>query len=224
MPERMNKSKISMTKIVKYIRELSIIITGIVITVGFGLWVNKNNIKKDQKQYLVAIILELKENAEKFDTYAKTLQKCVRYSNYINSHDEKSINRDSISYYAYSSGPDDIGWGNWNPVTLYNEDAFEMFKSSGAMRQIDDKELLLSIWKVYHQMKSTQNEIDALLQYKKELGMSFLQRIDNGEQVVIPIKWFYINGTPQIMVNYCENTAVFIKEAISKLENSKIVK
>jgi hypothetical protein len=218
----MNNPKISMTKIVKYIRELSIIITGIVITVGFGLWVNKNNIKKDQKQYLDAIILELKENAENFDSYAKKLQKCVRYSNYIISHDEKSINQDSIQYYAYG-GRDDIGWGNWNPVTLYNEDAFEMFKSSGAMRQIADKELLLSLWKVYHLMKSTQNEIDDLLQYKKELGMSMLQRTDDGKQVVVPLKWFYINEAPRFMVNYCENTAEFIRETILKLESSEIV-
>ena len=212
-----------MTKIVKYLRELSIIITGIVITVGFGLWVNKNNIKKDQKQYFNAIILELKENAKSFDTYAKRLQKCVRYSNYINSHDEKSINQDSIQYYAYSD-QGSIGWGNTNPVTLYSEDAFEMFKSSGAMRQIDDKELLLSIWKVYHLMKSTQNEIDDNLRYKRELGMSFIQRIDDGEQVVVPMKWFYQNEVPQMMVYYCEGAAEFIRETISKLENSKIVK
>ena len=213
-----------MEKIVKYLRELSIITTGIVITVGFGLWVNKNNIKKDQRQYLNAIILELKENAENFDTYSKRLQKCVGYSNYLRSHDEKSINQDSINYYAYSSGPDEIGWGNSNPVTLYNEDAFEMFKSSGAMRQVDDKELLLSIWKVYHLMKCTQNEIDDNLQYKRELGMNYLQRLDNGEHVVVPIKWFYINNVPQIMVNNCYNTSEIIRETISKLEKSKIVK
>jgi hypothetical protein len=220
----MNKSKIPMTKIVKYLRELSIIITGIVITVGFGLWVNKNNIRKDQKQYLDAIVLELKENAESFDFYAKKLQKCVGYSNYLRSHDDKSINQDSINYYAYSTGNHEIGWGNTNPVTLYNEDAFEMFKSSGAMRQIDDKELLLSIWKVYHLMKCTQNEIDDHLRYKRELGMNFLQRVDNGEQVVAPIKWFYRNGIPQMMVDHCEYAAEFIRETISKLEQSKIVK
>jgi len=219
----MNKSKISITTILKYLRELSIIIIGIVITVGFGLWVNKNNIKKDQKQYVYAIILELKENVENFENYAKSLQKLVGYSNYVKSHDEKSINRDSINYYAFSS-QDEIGWGSWDPVTLYNEDAFDMFKSSGTMGHIDDKELLLTIWRVYHIMKSSQNEIDYCLQYKKELGMDFLKKIDNGEKVIVPIKWFYINDVPQFMVNNCENTAEIIKETISKLEKSKIVK
>ena len=221
--ESMNKPKNSMSKIVTFLRELAVVVTGIFITVGVGLWVNSNNIRKDQKLYLDAIIIELKENIENFDAYAKKLQKCVKYSNYISTRDEKSINKDSIGYYDWGN-QECVGWGNWNPVTLYNEDAFEMFKSSGAMRQIDDKELLLSIWKVYHLMKSTQSEIDNLLQFKKEIGMDFLQRIDNGEQVIVPMKWFYINEAPQFMVKYCEDTADLIRETLSKLEKSKIVK
>jgi len=37
----------SFQQIVKYLRELSIIVTGIAITVGIGFWVNSNNYKKD---------------------------------------------------------------------------------------------------------------------------------------------------------------------------------
>ena len=212
-----------MTKIGKYLRELSIVISGIFITVGIGLWVNNHNIKKDQKQYLESIILELKENAENFETYAKWLQKSVGYSNYLLSNDLKSLNKDSVNYYMLS-GSDGIGWGNPDPVTLFNEDAFEMFKTSGAMRQIDDKELLLSIWKVYHQMRKTQNGIDDDLRYKSELTMNRLQKIDDGKQDDVPIKWFYINEVPRHMVLACKYTAELIRETISKLEESKIVK
>ena len=220
----MNKSKVSMKPIVKYLRELSIVVMGVTITVGIGLWVNNNNIKKDQKQYLDAIILELEENADTFDTYAKMLQKSVRYSNYLHSlHDVKSLSRDSIRYYAITTD-DGIGWGNADPITLYNEDAFEMFKFSGAMRQVDDKKLLLSIWKVYHLMKSTQNRIDYCLQYKQELIVSDLHRIDDGKPVVVNGKWFYINNVPLQMVLECESAAKFIKETVSELEKSKIVK
>ena len=212
-----------MTKIGKYLRELSIVVTGIAITVGIGLWVNSINVKKDQKQYLDAIILELKENAEKFDLYAKMQQKCIGYSNYLNSHNEKSLNQDSIRYYAYRDSTG-IGWGNHDPVILYNEDAFEMFKTSGAMRQIDDKELLLSIWKVYNIMRNSQNNIDDLLEYKKEQGMDFIRRTDNGEKNVVPLKWFYRNNCPLGMRKICEGTAEYIRETVSKLETSKIVK
>jgi len=204
-----------MKRIGKYLREVSVVVIGVAITVGIGLWVNNNNIKKDQKQYLSAIILELKDNAENFDDYAKMLQKSVGYSNYLHSlHDITSINKDSIDYYATGS----TGWGNWDPVTLYNEDAFEMFKTSGAMRQIEDKELLLSIWKVYHVMKNVQNSIDNDLQYKKEVAM-----MENHNDIV-RMERFYINNVPYTMKYRCELAAEFIRETVSKLEQSKIVK
>jgi hypothetical protein len=118
------KQNSSMNPIIKYLREVSVVVIGVAVTVGIGLWINNSNIKKDQKQYLDAIILELKENAENFDNYAKMLQKSVRYSNYLHSlNDIKSINGDSTNYYA-SDNADGIGWGNWEPVILYNEDAF----------------------------------------------------------------------------------------------------
>ena len=207
-----------MTKIGKYLRELSIVVAGIAITVGIGLWVNNNNIKKDQKQYLDAIILELKENAELFDNYARGLQKSVGYSNYLHSlTDIKFLNKDSIDYYAYDNA-DGLGWGNWNPVTLYNEDAFEMFKYSGAMRQVDDKELLLSIWQVYHLMRNVQNFIDDLLQYKKEVSMN------EPRDEVVRVGRFYINDVPKWMQMNCKYAAEFIRETVSNLEKSKIVK
>jgi hypothetical protein len=219
------KQNFSVKPIGKYLREVSVVVIGVAVTVGIGLWINNSNIRKDHKQYLDAIILELKENAEKFDDYARKLQRSVRYSNYLHSlHDIKSLNKDSIQYYAGNSIDGDIGWGNWDPVTLYNNDAFEMFKSSGAMRQIEDKELLLSLWKVYHLMESTQNLIDDCLQYKKEIGMMDIQRIDDGKQIVVRMNWFYINDVPLDMKQDCEAAAEFIRETVSKLENSKIVK
>ena len=96
----MNKSKNLLAKLGKYLRELSIVVTGIAITIGIGLWANNHNLKKDQKQYVEAILLELNENAASFETYAKRLQKSVAYSNYLRSHDLKFINKDSINYYA----------------------------------------------------------------------------------------------------------------------------
>ena len=217
------KQKKIMNKTVKYLRELSIVVTGIAITVGIGLWVNNNTIKKDQKQYFNAMILELKENAENFDNYVKMMQKSVRYSNYLRSQNIETLNQDSIQYYAFTTS-EGFGWGNLDPVILYNEDAFEMFKSSGSMRQIDDKELLLSIWKVYHQMKNTQKSIDDNMVYKKEVILDELKRIDNGEQIVARALWFYINNVPLIMVRECEGVTEFIRETVSKLENSEIVK
>jgi hypothetical protein len=213
----MKKSEISIKPIVKFLRELAVVVAGIFITVGLGLWVNNHNIKKDQQQYLDAIILELKENAENFDQYARALQKSVRYSNYLRSHDEKSLSMDSIRYYG-ACYTDSIGWGESNKIILYHEDAFEMFKTSGAMRHVDNKKLLLAIWKVYYAMKSTQNLIHEDIQYKKEMIMMDLQRMVNGEQVVARARWFYLDNVPYSMVNNCEAMSEWIRETISELE------
>jgi len=220
----MNKSKISMKPLLKFLRELAVVVTGIAVTVSIGFWVNSINVKKDQKQYLDAIILELKENAEKFDDYAKKLQKSVGYSNYLRSlTDEKSLSLDSVSYYGYCTN-DEIGWGEADPVTLYNKNAFEMFKFSGDMRQLDDKELLLSIWKVYYLMESTQERIDGYIQCKKEMMMLEIQRLYKGEKLVARLYFFYMDNIPLYMKCDCEGTAEFIRETVSRLETSKMVK
>ena len=213
----MKKIKISAKPILKFLRELAVVVIGIAITIGLGLWINNNNIKKDQKQYLNAIILELKENMENFDKYARALQKSVRYSNYLRSHNEKSLSLDSIRYYG-ACYTDSIGWGEANKIILYTENAFEMFKASGAMRHMDDKKLLLSIWKVYYAMKSTQNTIHELIEYKRNIAMMDIQKMENGEQVVARRKVFYLDNIPQMMVDGCESVVDLLRETISELE------
>ena len=121
------------SKIGKYFRELSIIVTGIAITVGMVFWVNNKNNEKDLKQYL--------------DAYA---------------YDDK----------------EGLGWGNNNPVILY----------------------------------------------KKEESLRDRQRIDNGEPIVARLRWIYVNNVPKNMVDKCEYTAEFIRETLSELEKSRIVK
>ena len=212
-----------MKDFVKYLREVSVVVIGVAISVSIGLWVNSVNIKKDQKQYLEAIMIELKENAENFEFYAIMMNKSVRYSNYLQSHHIDSLNQDSIEYYAYTNS-EGFGWGNLDLFILYNEDAFEMFKSSGSMQQINDKELLLSVWKVYHQMKNTQKSIDSKMEYKKEVLTDDRKRISDGEQIKARALWFYINNVPKNMVQECEGTAYFIKQTVSKIENSKYIK
>jgi len=91
------------------------------------------------------------------------------------------------------------------------------------MPQVDDKELLMSIWKAYHLMKTTQNMIDGCLLIQKEVVMADLQRFDNGEQIVMQMRLFYVNEVPLQMVDACESIAEFTRETISKLEKSRIV-
>ena len=160
-----------MKPVLKFLRELAIVVTGIGITVGAGLWVNNNNIRKDQKKYLDAIIIELENNAKEFDDYSRFLQKQVRYTEYLFSIHGKPSNNDSIEFYAYTDN-ENCGIGYTESVSaMFPTNAFEMFKSSGAMRQIENKKLLQSIWRIYVQIENAKRNLDRFFQIKLDEAM-----------------------------------------------------
>jgi hypothetical protein len=105
----MDKTSNSITKIGKYLREISVVVIGIAITLSLNFWINNSNERKNLAIYLNSIIIEMERNAESFDYFANAFQKSAGYARYIQSHNEKSISMDSIVYYAHSS--DGFGWG-----------------------------------------------------------------------------------------------------------------
>ena len=224
MQNTMKKSERTFKPIVKYLRELSIVVTGVAITVCLGFLVNSVNNRKDMKQYLLSVRLELEENAENFDFHGKMLQKPVRYANYLNVTDEKSINLDSLHYYM-NNDESGYGFGYYLlPTATFMTNAFEMLKSSGAMRQIKDKELLLSLWKAYTKIEDTKLNLDKAFQTKGEEVMKWLQLMAVENRMGIPMQIFYCADLPLAMVQWCEQTSETIKETLSKLEEAKIVK
>jgi hypothetical protein len=212
------KSKISMKPIVKYLRELSIVVAGIAITVGTGLWVNDNNNKKDQKQYLEAIKLELEENVRQFDDYAKWLQKPIRYAEYLLSNQNNALNEDTLAYYVETDN-DGCGYGYSQSVNGYfPTNAFEMLKFSGSMRQIENKELLQDIWSVYAHIEEARHNIDRIFQRKEEEVDKLMKLYEDGKKVDVPMRNFHTHGLPYEMVRYCKQASEHIKETLSKFE------
>jgi len=134
------KSKIFIETIGKYLRELSFVVAGIAITVGAGLWISSRNSEKDYKQYFNAVNLEIKANVDYFEWYVKFLQKSVDYSKYLQSHDKKSLNKDTLMYYSLTDA-NGCGYMYIFYDNNVQTNAFEMFKISGAMRQMNDKAL-----------------------------------------------------------------------------------
>ena len=201
----MNKSKVSMKPIIKYLRELSVIVIGIVLTVGIGLWVNTNNNKKDQKDYILAVKMELEENAKQFDYCAKWLQKSANYADYLQSN-KNSLNMDTLNYYAQTDGN---GCGAWYTTSLsafFPTNAFDMLKFSGAMRQIKSKELL-SIWNAYSKIEIAKNNLDRYFQIKVEEFMKEVQLIAEEKTIDVPMQVFYSSGIPREMIRYCKQTS-----------------
>ena len=215
----MNKSIETINAIVKYLRELSIIVAGIAITIGTGFWVNNNNSKKDQKQYLDAIKMELEDNAQKFDEYAKWLQKPFRYMDYIRSTDINSMNNDTLNFFIVT---DEDGCGIFyleSVVAKFPTNAFEMFKFSGAMRQMESKELLQYIWEVYTLIETSKLNLDRFFQLKQEETMKYVQlNLEGKADDVIPMEAFHTSGIPFEMVRNCEQTSEAIKETLSKFK------
>lgn len=214
---QMNKSKISMNPFVKFLRELLVVVTGITITLCAGLWVNNNNNKKDLKQYLTAVKMELESNAEMLDYYANWLQKSTGYAGYIKSQDTKSLNIDTLNYYYQT---DDYGCGIYYPHSpqIFKTNAFEMVKTSGIMRQLNDKELMESIWGAYAKLEDTRQFLDMCFQIKKEEMMKEKQLELDGKPVSIPMQVFYSVGFAYDMEQRCKQTAEIFKEAALKLK------
>lgn len=212
----MKKLKFPIKETGKYMREVSVVIIGVAITLLAGYLINNNNEKRDMTLYLNAIKLELEENIKTLDKEMVFLQKQVEYTNYLKTHDEKSINFDTIA----------INYGNniWMVQNLtYNNYAFEMFKQSGNMRLIDDKELLLSIWKAYTSLERLEYSFTENFKWKIEeikSEMSNVSQILEGEKLKnIPMHNFYTTPLPNSMLQNCRNILVLLKKTVSKLEN-----
>lgn len=212
----MKKLKFPIKETGKYMREVSVVIIGVAITLLAGYLINNNNEKRDMTLYLNAIKLELEENIKTLDKEMVFLQKQVEYTNYLKTHDEKSINFDTIA----------INYGNniWMVQNLtYNNYAFEMFKQSGNMRLIDDKELLLSIWKAYTSLERLEYSFTENFKWKIEeikSEMSNVSQILEGEKLKnIPMRNFYTTPLPNSMLQDCRNILVLLKKTVSKLEN-----
>jgi len=175
-----------MSKIGNYLREISVVVIGVAITLSLTFWISNSNERKNLSLYLNALKMELKSNSEKSDLFTKWFQKSANYANYIQLYSEKSINQDSITHYRQSDN-DGVGWGHTYSYTIFDKNAFEMFKTSGAMRQVDDKELLMAIWQVYSKMENVQLFLDMCFQIKREESMAENQSKANGKSVIVPM-------------------------------------
>jgi len=209
-----------MSKIGKYTREVSVVVIGVAITLSITLWISKKNEKRDMALYLNAIKIELEENITTIELMIDYLQPDIEYENYLATHDKKLLNEDTLGYYA-----------NYNCYRFYDyalkTNAFEMFKSSGVMRLMDDKELLLSIWNEYESVTS----LNAL--YKKhsdskwenmEKDLLFVERrtlelskLPNNA----PMYNFYNFPFSSTLLQNCTNKLKGTKEIVSKLEKNK---
>ena len=101
-----------------------------------------------------------------------------------------------------------------------------MFKTSGNMRLVNDKELLISIWDSYTALDDLKQVIDMfgqikLEEIKKESQLFSLYDISSlsNEEIMknIPMYNFHVNiSAPYEIPRLCENILRVLRETISK--------
>jgi len=201
-------------KFKNYLVEISVVVIGVAITLSASYWLGINNEKRDVTLHLNAIKLELEENIKELDNVIEWLKPSVKYTEYLQSDDRKSLNKDTIEKYysdAYSVN-----------IYTFKTNAFEMFKNSGVMRLIDDKELLLSIWEVYDCIGFVKETLNWFFQVKwDDMKKEIPLFIEDQKMIDAPMYFLYIIGMPGLILKPCENTLKKSKEMVEKMENAK---
>ena len=212
------KQKETPTKTIgKYFRDFSIVVAGIAVTLYVNYQVTHQSEKRDLKLYLNAIKLELAGNIYYLgEERERLLSKEFEYADYLKSHAKNELHQDTIRYYAKD------GYVHAE-VIAFKAAAFEMFKSSGAMRLMQDKELMQKIWEAYFLMHRHEITLDKLEQMKMEEIRKWLdERKENPD--VIPLHYFYTSGIYDSYLdgklNIFEEISELLKEILPELEKA----
>jgi len=210
----MEKIKIPIKKIGKYLREISVIVIGVAITLFASYWLNLRSEKRDVSLYMDAIKMELEENIKKIDDEMEFFQQEAAYSDYLLSNDKKSLSLDTIV----------ANFGNniwYVEIPSFYTDAFDMFKLSGFMRLMDDKELLLSIWKVYSHLDILTSTFQEASKWKiDEIKQEMLIRSQEGRLRDIFMYNYYTTPWPRNLLYDSEVTLEMLRETVRKLEEA----
>ena len=205
-----------MRTIVRYIRDFSIVVAGIAVTLYVNDKVTYKGEKKDLKRYLNAVKIELEANIRTLDNAIDDLQPAIRYSEYLKTNHRDSLNRDTISNY------EEICFR----LEMYGlkTNAFEMFKTSGVMRLVDDKDLLLTMWSVYSGYSNLSELMDWNYKTKWEDIKKDISHIDLGgdnelKDSPAPLYNYHYTNTPKMMSENYKAARKITEEMVIRLEN-----
>jgi hypothetical protein len=170
---------------------------------------------------LNAIKIELEENINELDSIIKYLLPDVGYSNYLLNVDKDSIDVDSLIHYMNT-------YSRAEKFSI-KTNAFEMFKTSGIMRLLNDKELMLSLWNIYGVLSLQNEELDWYFHLKwtdiqKEFSLVDKRKLIDEAQFretilkARPLYDFYTLGVTHSLLNNCYDVQNKTKNTIEKLD------
>ena len=193
------KTRNFIEKIRKYVRELSVVVVGIAITFAISNWINSKNEKKAFELYLNAVKLELEENLNNLKEKKVYYERAVMYSDYLLKNEMKNLHPDTLKQY--------IDLNRYLPFFSYKASAFDMFKSSGMMRLMKDKNKLQAIWNCYSELEGAKVVNDFYIQRKiaelDKLNVFANSNMQMDEELLFG---FFTNGMAEnwlYVFNYC---------------------
>jgi len=225
----MKKLKNVFLKTGKYLREISVIVIGVAITLSVSQWINNRSQRQDIAIHLSAIKTELEENIELLENNIIKfhLMPEVKYVNYLLSlRDGQPLNADSILSHLPA-------WAFIAQHSLQSI-AFESLKNSGLMHLINDRELQLLLWEMDFYLAGVNYALELHFQekwnaMKKEDWSDLKEVISHGRQKisVAPMyNFFIINpfiefGFSHAIVQTAERYLNTARKTLAKLESLK---
>jgi len=188
-----------MKDIIKYLRELSIIVVGIAITVLSGLWINQKNNEKDIELYLENIKMELQENLNDLNGVKYYYEKSARYSDYLIKNNMQNLHPDTLREY--------FDLTLMHVFFTYKSSAFKMFETSGTMRLVKDKSKVTSIWNCYDAFEFIKMINDFYIQRK----VTTIERIPDITIGNVTQELLYGFFTNRMAENWAEMIATYTK-------------
>lgn len=150
-----------MRDFLKYLRELSVVVIGVAVTLAATSWIGSIGERQDLRLYLDAVKLELEDNLKQLERAEAYMEQSYRLGDYLQSDKPENLSIDSLAQFQYVVGS--------YYFFSYKTAAFDMFKVSGAMRLIKDKELLLNIWNSYSELEN--HKVDQELYVKTKMNI-----------------------------------------------------
>ena len=205
------KSKKSIKKIGNFFREVAVVVLGVAITLSASVWISNRKEKRDLFMYLNVIKLEMEKNAEYLDREAKYLEDWEKYGYYLRINDKESLHADSIRGWDY---PGICSTRN----IVFQTSAFEMFKVSGTMRLVENKDLLQSVWHAYLSLEKITMSLSSYYHIKSEECKKNNQLEIAGVPYPIPMYDFYCNYAGFGALEGCKGVSEMLKAIVLKLE------
>lgn len=159
-------------KLGDFFRNFIAVALGIIITFAGSGWIEERKTRKEINDALQLVKAEMQTNQETLQDLIARVTLEQEGAIYLLKHKGRmeEIPQDSLNKYANLP----FQWANF----IFSNDAMEMFKTSGLIQKIENKELSLQILTVYTEIKQVEYSYSTFTEIKKDL-QSNLDNIPN---------------------------------------------